>query len=90
MYFIDYGFKDTDETIWYHPCMSVKSILQRIQEDCGVTFNIHSRSDMLDRLIIPLTTRYDSDIVSEGSAEELVFANRSYRFDSPIGYFVLI
>lgn len=89
MYFIDYGFKDTDETIWYHPCMSVKSILQRIQEDCGVTFNIHSRSDMLDRLIIPLTTRYDSDIVSEGSAEELVFANRSYRFDSPIGYFVL-
>lgn len=39
---IDYGFNSGDPNVWYHPVVTVKWILDKIQEQSGVTFNFPS------------------------------------------------
>ena len=58
---IDYGFNSDDPNVWYHPVVTVKWILDKIQEQSGVTFNFPSdKLTVINKMIIPLLTRNDS------------------------------
>lgn len=58
---IDYGFNSGDPNVWYHPVVTVKWILDKIQEQSGVTFNFPSdKLTVINKMIIPLLTRNDS------------------------------
>lgn len=59
---IDYGFNSGDPNVWYHPVVTVKWILDKIQEQSGVTFNFPSdKLTVINKMIIPLLTRNDSE-----------------------------
>ena len=59
---IDYGFNSDDPNVWYHPVVTVKWILDKIQEQSGVTFNFPSdKLTVINKMIIPLLTRNDSE-----------------------------
>ena len=58
---IDYGFNSDDPNVWYHPVIPVWWILDKIQEENGVTFNFPSdKLTIINKMIIPLLTRNDS------------------------------
>lgn len=59
---IDYGFSSGDPNVWYRPVATVKWILDKIQEQSGVTFNFPSdKLTVINKMIIPLLTRNDSE-----------------------------
>lgn len=59
---IDYGFNSGDPNVRYHPVVTVKWILDKIQEQSGVTFNFPSdKLTVINKMIIPLLTRNDSE-----------------------------
>ncbi|MEQ3322280.1 hypothetical protein [Bacteroides xylanisolvens] len=59
---IDYGFNSDDPNVWYYPVVTVKWILDKIQEQSGVTFNFPSdKLTVINKMIIPLLTRNDSE-----------------------------
>lgn len=35
---VDYGFRNGDSMVWYHPVQSVKQIMEYIEEDNGISF----------------------------------------------------
>lgn len=56
--YIDYGIASN---MWYHPVVTVKWILDKIQEQSGVTFNLPAdKLTVINKMIIPLLTRNDS------------------------------
>ena len=58
---IDYGFNSGDPNVWYHPVVTVKWILDKIQEQSGVTFDFpDDKKTFIDKMIVPLLTRNDS------------------------------
>lgn len=58
---IDYGFREGDPNVWYHPVVSARWVLDKISKDSGIKFEIAAdRVDMLDKLKIPLLTRNDA------------------------------
>nr|DAJ84905.1 MAG TPA: hypothetical protein [Caudoviricetes sp.] len=58
---IDYGFNSGDPNMWYHPVVTVKWILDKIQEQSGVTFDFpDDKKTFIDKMIVPLLTRNDS------------------------------
>ena len=59
---IDYGFSSGESNAWYRPVVTVKWILDKIQEQSGVTFNFPSdKLTVINKMIIPLLTRNDSE-----------------------------
>lgn len=58
---MNYNFRSSDETTWYHPAVKAKWILDHIAMDNGITFDIPSdRMDRLNKMFIPLLTKNDS------------------------------
>jgi len=58
---IDYGFNSGDSNVWYHPVVTVKWILDKIQEESGVTFNFPpDKLTVINKMIVPLLTKNDS------------------------------
>lgn len=58
---IDYGFNIGDPNIWRHPVEYVWRILYKIKEESGITFKFPAnKEEIIDRMIIPLVTRNDS------------------------------
>lgn len=58
---IDYGFNSGDPNVWYRPVITVKWILDKIQEESGVTFNFPSdKQDFIGKMIVPLLANNDS------------------------------
>lgn len=58
---IDYGFNSGDPNVWYHPVIPVWWILDKIQEENGVTFNFPAdRINFINRMIVPLLSNNDS------------------------------
>lgn len=58
---IDYGFNFDDPNVWYHPASTVGWILDKIQEQSGVTFNFPAdKLAVIKKMIIPLLTKNDS------------------------------
>ena len=63
---INYGFNSGDLNVWYHPAITVKWILEKIQEESGVTFNFPSdKKTFIDKMIVPLLTRNDSQKIND-------------------------
>ncbi len=63
---INYGFNSGDSNVWYHPAITVKWILEKIQEESGVTFNFPSdKKNFIDKMIVPLLTRNDSQKIND-------------------------
>ena len=63
---INYGFNSGDSNVWYHPAITVKWILEKIQEESGVTFNFPSdKKTFIDKMIVPLLTRNDSQKIND-------------------------
>lgn len=63
---IDYGFNSGDPNVWYHPVVTVKWILDKIQEESGLTFNFPSdKKTFIDKMIVPLLTRNDSQKIND-------------------------
>lgn len=63
---INYGFNSGDSNVWYHPAIIVKWILEKIQEESGVTFNFPSdKKTFIDKMIVPLLTRNDSQKIND-------------------------
>lgn len=59
---IDYGFNSGDPNVWYRPVVTVKWILDKIQEESGVAFNFPSNKlAFIDKMIVPLFTNNDSE-----------------------------
>ncbi|WP_321479764.1 hypothetical protein [uncultured Bacteroides sp.] len=66
--YIDYGFKDEDAEVWYHPVVTVDWILEKICKENGVRFVFpEERKDFLSSLVVPLLTRNGGRISSEES-----------------------
>lgn len=58
---IDYGFNSGDPNVWYRPVVTVKWILDKIQEESGVTFNFPAdKLNFINKMIVPLFTNNDS------------------------------
>lgn len=58
---VNYGFNEGDENVWYHPVMRVIDIINKIQSDNGVIFNIPLNKILdMNNMIIPLLTVNDS------------------------------
>lgn len=58
---IDYGFNSGDPNVWYRPVVTVKWILDKIQEESGVTFNFPAdKIAFINKMIVPLLTKNDS------------------------------
>lgn len=58
---IDYEFNSDDPNVWYRPVVTVKWILDKIQEESGVTFNFSSdKLAFINKMIVPLLTNNDS------------------------------
>ncbi|WP_342996047.1 hypothetical protein [Bacteroides xylanisolvens] len=69
---IDYGFNSDDPNVWYHPVVTVKWILDKIQEQSGVTFNFPSdKLTIINKMIIPLLTRNDSQKINDAFPSSL-------------------
>lgn len=69
---IDYGFNSDDPNVWYHPVVTVKWILDKIQEQSGVTFNFPSdKLTVINKMIIPLLTRNDSQKINDAFPSSL-------------------
>lgn len=63
---INYGFNSGDSNVWYHPVITVKWILEKIQEESGLTFNFPSdKKTFIDKMIVPLLTRNDSQKIND-------------------------
>ena len=59
---IRYGFKDSEVGVTYHPAVSARWIFDKIQDQFGITFVFpKSKKDALERIIIPLLSRDDSE-----------------------------
>ena len=59
---IHYGFKDSEVGVTYHPAVSARWIFDKIQDQFGITFVFpKSKKDALERIIIPLLSRDDSE-----------------------------
>ena len=59
---IDYGFVESEENATYHPAVTVKWVLDRIQADSGLTFVFPAdRQTMLSKMILPLIERNDCE-----------------------------
>lgn len=55
---IDYGFKDDESTVWYHPVVTAMWILNKIEADAGITFKFQEQHyELLKTLVIPLLSR---------------------------------
>lgn len=73
---LSYGFKNDEPNAWFHPAVSAKWILDKISKDSGVKFVIpESRQGFVERLVIPLLTRNDSDRQSESNQVSLQYEN---------------
>ena len=58
---IEYGFKDKETSVWYHPVVTVKWIMDKIASEYGITFEFpDDRVEMMERMKIPLLTRKDA------------------------------
>lgn len=69
---INYGFNSGDSNVWYHPVITVKWILEKIQEESGVTFNFPSdKKTFIDKMIVPLLTRNDSQKINDALPSSL-------------------
>lgn len=69
---INYGFNSGDSNVWYHPAITVKWILEKIQEESGVTFNFPSdKKTFIDKMIVPLLTRNDSQKINDAFLSSL-------------------
>ena len=69
---INYGFNSGDSNVWYHPAITVKLILEKIQEESGVTFNFPSdKKTFIDKMIVPLLTRNDSQKINDAFPSSL-------------------
>lgn len=69
---INYGFNSGDSNVWYHPAITVKWILEKIQEESGVTFNFPSdKKTFIDKMIVPLLTRNDSHKINDAFPSSL-------------------
>ena len=63
---INYGFNSGDPNVWYRPVVTVKWILDKIQEESGVTFNFPSdKRDFINKMIVPLFTNNDSQKIND-------------------------
>lgn len=69
---INYGFNSGDSNVWYHPVITVKWILEKIQEESGVTFNFPSdKKTFIDKMIVPLLARNDSQKINDAFPSSL-------------------
>lgn len=69
---INYGFNSGDSNVWYHPAITAKWILEKIQEESGVTFNFPSdKKTFIDKMIVPLLTRNDSQKINDAFPSSL-------------------
>ena len=58
---IDYGFKEDDTSVWYHPTVTAKWIMDKIASEYGIVFEFPTdRAEMMERMRIPLLTRKDA------------------------------
>lgn len=58
---IDYGFKDDETSVWYHPTVTAKWIMDKIASEYGITFDFPTdRAEIMERMKIPLLTRKDA------------------------------
>lgn len=63
---IDYGFNSGDPNVWYRPVVTVKWILDKIQEESGVAFNFPAdKLDFIKKMIVPLFTNNDSQKIND-------------------------
>lgn len=63
---IDYGFKNGESEVWYHPVKSVKDIIKYIEEDNGVSFIFpEDKKSLLDTMFVPLLNRNPSEKYAE-------------------------
>lgn len=58
---IDYGFNSGDPNVWYRPVVTVKWILDKIQEQNEITFNFPvDKLSFINKMIVPLLNNNDS------------------------------
>lgn len=63
---VDYGFNEEETSVWYHPALSVKNIIERITKNTGVAFIFpEEKQEVIDKLIVPLLTRNESEEYAE-------------------------
>lgn len=88
---IEYGFKDKETSVWYHPVVTVKWIMDKIASEYGITFEFpDDRVEMMERMKIPLLTRKDAQkqidentkiaMVSGFRQEQATFPTKRYLF----------
>lgn len=69
---IDYGFNSGDPNVWYRPVVTVKWILDKIQEESGVTFNFPSdKLAFINKMIVPLFTNNASQKIYDAYPSSL-------------------
>lgn len=86
---INYGFNSGDSNVWYHPAITVKWILEKIQEESGVTFNFPSdKKTFIDKMIVPLLTRNNSQKINDAFPSSLQMVGYVI-VESPISYLKL-
>lgn len=63
---VDYGFKNDETQVWYHPVKTVNDILGYISEDSGVVFDLPmDKKAVFDNMFVPLLTRNPSEEYAE-------------------------
>lgn len=63
---IDYGFKNSETQVWYHPVKTVNDILEYISVDNGITFDFPiDKKNAFDNMFVPLLTRDPSEEYAE-------------------------
>lgn len=69
---INYGFNTGDSNVWYRPAVTVKWILDKIQEESGVTFQFPAdKLSFIDKMIVPLLTNNDSQKINDAYPSSL-------------------
>ena len=70
---IEYGFRKDEQTVWYHPAVSVKWIIDKISSSTkGELILPNDRMKELEDLFIPLLDRNDSELLSTRNTCNLV------------------
>lgn len=63
---VDYGFRNGDSMVWYHPVQSVKQIMEYIEEDNGISFIFpKDKEALLENMFVPLLEKNPSEEYAE-------------------------
>lgn len=87
---IDYGFKEDDTSVWYHPTVTAKWIMDKIASEYGIVFEFPTdRAEMMERMRIPLLTRKDAQKQIDDNTKSVTVTGNIEETDGLDRYFWL-